>query len=71
MDRHLTEISNSYLFSEYLLCLGISVPKFKENWEFHRENRVVARVKVEAEGRAKFYIAAAQMCPQKCHRQSD
>ncbi len=62
MDQHLTEISNSYLFSEYLLCLGIAVPKFKNNWEFRRENRVVARIKVGEEGQTKFYIAAAQMC---------
>ncbi|MEZ7860828.1 MAG: hypothetical protein QMB40_00400 [Aeromonadaceae bacterium] len=62
MDQHLTEISNSYLFSEYLLCLGIAVPKFKNNWEFRRENRVVAKIKVGEEGQAKFYIAAAQMC---------
>ena len=62
MDQHLTEISNSYLFSEYLLCLGIAVPKFKNNWEFRRENRVVARIKVGEEGQTKFSIAAAQMC---------
>ena len=62
MDHHLTEISNSYLFSEYLLCLGISVPKMRENWEFTHKDKVVARVRIGHEGQARSYIAAAEMC---------
>ena len=62
MDSHLTEISNSYLFSEYLSCLGAAMPKFKENWELMRGNRVLARVRMSSEGHARFYIAASQLC---------
>ena len=62
MDNHLTEISNSYLFSEYLSCLGVAMPKFKENWELKRGNHVLARVRMSAEGQARFYIAASQLC---------
>lgn len=66
MDRHLTEISNSYLFSEYLQCLGIVAPKLKENWEYSRDDRVLARVTIGQEGRARFYIAAAMMSTKHC-----
>ena len=62
MESHLTEISNSYLFSEYLNCLGVAIPKIKENWELTRGNRVVARIKMETSGEARFNIAASQLC---------
>lgn len=35
MDSHLTEIKNSHLFTEYLMCSGIKLPRSRsENWEF-------------------------------------
>ena len=64
MDKHLTEISNSYLFRQYLQCLGITPPRFRENREWVQNNRVIARVCIGQEESVRFYIAAADMCRQ-------
>jgi hypothetical protein len=60
MDNHLTEISDAYLFNEYLLYLGINTPGFNESWECSRNDRVIARVKYD-KGHIRYYIAAATL----------
>ena len=57
MDSHLTEIKNAHLFMEYLMCSGIKSPRSRsENWELVDKERVVARIKKDHNGIAKFFI---------------
>lgn len=62
MDSHLTEIKNSHLFAEYLMCTGIKLPRSRsENWEFFDAGKecVTARIKKDEKGNARFFICAA------------
>ena len=62
MDSHLTEIKNAHLFMEYLICSGIKSPRSRsENWELVDKERVVARIKKDHNGIAKFFICAAML----------
>ncbi|GAA4495213.1 hypothetical protein [Pseudaeromonas paramecii] len=65
MELHLTEISSAYLFTEYLHNLGAKVPRFKQDWEFTVEGKIMAKVKVCQEGRPRYYISASHMGPQR------
>ena len=61
MDSHLTEIKNSHLFTEYLMCSGIKLPRSRsENWEFFDTGKdcVTARIKRDEKGHAHFFICA-------------
>ncbi len=62
MDSHLTEIKNSHLFAEYLMCTGIKLPRSRsENWEFFDAGKecVTARIKKDEKGITRFFICAA------------
>jgi hypothetical protein len=61
MDKHLTEITNAYLFTEYLQCSGIRVPKLRDEWEHKVQDRVMARIKKGQGGRLQFFICAASI----------
>lgn len=60
MDTHLTEIKNAHLFMEYLLSIGVKSPRSqREDWEFSDKDKVLARIKKDTNGNAKFFICAA------------
>ncbi len=62
MDLHLTEIKNAHLFTEYLMSSGIKLPGSRnDDWEFidARKDRVMARIKKDEKGIARFFICAA------------
>lgn len=60
MDTHLTEIKNAHLFIEYLLSIGVKSPRSqREDWEVTDKEKVLARIKKDRNGKAKFFICAA------------
>ena len=64
MKAGLTEIGSAGLFHEYLQTLGINKPPLTaidEQWEYKRNERLVAAIQIEASGRARFYLDARQM----------
>ncbi|WP_024872978.1 hypothetical protein [Tolumonas lignilytica] len=62
MEPHLTEINNAHLFMEYLRSSGVKSPKSRsDEWEYIEKERVVARIKKDHEGKAKFFICAAML----------
>ena len=64
MKAGLTEISSAGLFHEYLQTLGINKPPltaFGEQWEYKRNERLVAAIRIEASGQARFYLDARQI----------
>lgn len=61
MYTHLTEITAPHLFVEYLHCLGIRIPRLRENWEFKDKDRIMARIQMGHEGQPRFFISAAHI----------
>ena len=64
MKAGLTEIGSAGLFHEYLQTLGISKPPLtaiSEQWEYKRNERLVAAIRIEASGQARFYLDARQI----------
>jgi hypothetical protein len=60
MDSHLTEIKNAHLFMEYLMSIGAKSPRSRrDDWELMDKERVLARIKNDKNGDAKFFICAA------------
>ena len=62
MDFHLTEIKNAHLFMEYLMSSGVKSPRSRSDyWELVDKERVIARIKKDHNGTAKFFICAAML----------
>ncbi|MFM5243503.1 hypothetical protein ACLH0O_13365 [Aeromonas media] len=64
MKAGLTEIGSAGLFHEYLQTLGINKPpltEIDEQWEYKRNERLVAAIRIEASGQARFYLDARQI----------
>ncbi|USP10019.1 hypothetical protein L1S45_23240 [Aeromonas dhakensis] len=64
MKAGLTEIGSSGLFHEYLQTLGISKPpltSIEKQWEYKRDERLVAAIQIEASGQPRFYLDARQI----------
>ncbi|WP_265435839.1 MULTISPECIES: hypothetical protein [Aeromonas] len=64
MRAGLTEIGSAGLFHEYLQTLGINKPPLTvidEQWEYRRNEQLVAAIQIEASGRARFYLDARQI----------
>ncbi|MNP15702.1 hypothetical protein D3C76_1080710 [compost metagenome] len=64
MRAGLTEIGSAGLFHEYLQTLGINKPPLTvidEQWEYRRNERLVAAIQIEASGQARFYLDARQI----------
>jgi hypothetical protein len=60
MDSHLTEIKNAHLFMEYLMSIGAKSPRSRrDDWELIDKETVLARIKNDKNGHAKFFICAA------------
>lgn len=70
MESHLTEISNSYLFSEYLSCLGVT-PKDQRKLGATRGNRVVALIKMKPVVKPAAYRRFSTLPPDKGLSTSD
>ncbi|MNH45990.1 hypothetical protein D3C79_1086030 [compost metagenome] len=52
------------MFHEYLQTLGINKPPLTvidEQWEYRRNERLVAAIQIEASGQARFYLDARQI----------
>ncbi|HDX8466481.1 TPA: hypothetical protein RQN16_002238 [Aeromonas hydrophila] len=64
MKAGLTEIGSAGLFHEYLQTLGINKPpltSIDKQWEYTRNERLVAAIQIEASGQARFYLDARQI----------
>ena len=64
MKAGLTEIGSAGLFHEYLQTLGINKPPLTmidEQWEYRRNEQLVAAIQIEVSGRARFYLDARQI----------
>ncbi|HEA3087135.1 hypothetical protein [Aeromonas dhakensis] len=64
MKAGLTEIGSAGLFHEYLQTLGISKPpltSIEKQWEYKRDERLVAAIQIEASGLPRFYLDARQI----------
>ncbi|MBL0515284.1 MULTISPECIES: hypothetical protein [Aeromonas] len=64
MSAGLTEIGSAGLFHEYLQTLGINKPPLTmidEQWEYRRNEQLVAAIQIEASGQARFYLDARQI----------
>lgn len=64
MRAGLTEIGSAGLFHEYLQTLGINKPPLTvidEQWEYRRNEQLVAAIQIEASGQARFYLDARQI----------
>lgn len=61
MEKMLTEIGSSSLFHEYLNVVGAVSPaltRIKSRWEYKRSDRLVAQIRIDPQGNARFYIDA-------------
>ena len=61
MEKMLTEIGSYSLFHEYLNVVGAVSPaltRIKTRWEFKQKDRLVAQIRVDAQGHARFFIDA-------------
>ncbi|WP_320151179.1 hypothetical protein [uncultured Tolumonas sp.] len=62
LDLHLTEIKNAHLFMEYLMTSGVTLPSSRnDNWELSNKEQVIARIKKDSDGVARFFICAAEV----------
>ncbi len=64
MKAGLTEIGSAGLFHEYLQTLGISKPpltSIEKQWEYKRDEQLVAAIQIEASGQPRFYLDARQI----------
>jgi hypothetical protein len=61
MEKMLTEIGSYSLFHEYLNVVGAASPvlaRIKTRWEYKRSDRLIAQIRVDPQGNARFYIDA-------------
>ncbi|ABO91880.1 hypothetical protein WH06_13845 [Aeromonas salmonicida subsp. salmonicida] len=61
MEKMLTEIGSYSLFHEYLNVVGVASPalaRIKTRWEYKKSDRLVAQIRVDQQGNARFYIDA-------------
>jgi len=61
MEEMLTEIGSYSLFHEYLNVVGAASPaltRIKSRWEYKRSDRLVAQIRIDPQGNARFYIDA-------------
>ncbi len=61
MEKMLTEIGSYSLFHEYLNVVGAASPaltRIKTGWEFKRKDRLLAQIRVDDHGHARFFIDA-------------
>ncbi|MGE6108714.1 hypothetical protein [Aeromonas sobria] len=61
MEKTLTEIGSYSLFHEYLNVVGAASPaltRIQTRWEYKRSNRLLAQIRVDPQGKARFYIDA-------------
>ena len=64
MKARVTDIGRAGLFHADLQTLGISKPPLTaigEQWEYKRNERLVAAMQIEASGQARFYLNARQI----------
>ena len=64
MKAGLTEIGSAGLLHEYLQTLSINkhpLTEIDEQWEYKRNERLVAAIQIEASGQARFYLDARQI----------
>lgn len=65
MTVRLTEIGNASQFHEYLSVLGIHKPPMEsihDAWEFSQRDEVVARVQIQRDGSARFFLNVHRLC---------
>lgn len=61
MTKMLTEIGSHSLFQEYLNMIGIPGPvlaRIEQRWEHRRQEKLVARILIDPQGKARYYIDA-------------
>ncbi|ASX10332.1 hypothetical protein GLP04_10915 [Aeromonas dhakensis] len=61
MEKMLTEIGSYSLFHEYLNVVGAASPaltRIKSRWEYKQSDRLVAQIRVDQQGNARFFIDA-------------
>jgi len=61
MEKILTEIGSHSLFHEYLNVVGVTSPsltKIEQRWEYKEQDQLVAKIQVDDDGNARYFIDA-------------